>query len=326
MGVYLLRRVGQSLFLIWLMSMIVFIGVNLIGSPVDLLLKPGFTQDELAQAINALGLDRPVHEQYLRFLGAAITGDLGRSFVSGAPAIRLIAERLPATFELAIVAMLIVLIFGVPLGLWAGLHPETKSAKAIMAGSILGFSVPAFWQGLLLILVFSVLLGWLPTVGRGSTVPVMGVHLSVLTLDGWAHLILPALNIALFQMCLIIRVVRAGAYETKMQDFVKFARAKGLSPRRIALVHVLKPIMITIMTILGLEFASVLAYAVVTETIFEWPGAGKLIIDSINRLDRPVIVAYLMWTVALFVIINLVVDLTYGLLDPRVRITSNLDP
>jgi peptide/nickel transport system permease protein len=189
-----------------------------------------------------------------------------------------------------------------------------------MAGSILGFSLPNFWQGMMLILVFAVVLGWLPAGGRGTTVEVLGVRTSLLTADGLAHLILPALNLALFKMSLVIRLARAATREAALQDYVKFARAKGLSERRIVTVHILKAIMIPITTVLGLELASMIAFGIVTETVFAWPGMGKLLIDSINLLDRPVIVAYLMLTVFLIVMINLVVDILYAALDPRISL------
>jgi peptide/nickel transport system permease protein len=234
----------------------------------------------------------------------------------------LILQRMPATIELALAAMVIALALGLPLGLWAGLHPESASAKAIMAGSIVGFSLPTFWVGLMLIMVFSVWLGWLPPTGRGDTVTVLGVELSVFTWDGLRHIVMPALNLALFKLALLIRLTRAGAREAMMQDYVRFARAKGVPERQVVRVHVLKNIMIPIVTVIGLEFGSVIAFAIVTETIFAWPGMGKLLIDSINVLDRPVIVSYLLVIVVMFVLINLFVDLLYTALDPRVRLAG----
>jgi peptide/nickel transport system permease protein len=216
--------------------------------------------------------------------------------------------------------MVMAIVLGLPLGLWAGLKPDSVAAKTIMAGSILGFSLPTFWVGLMLIMVFSVWLGWLPPTGRGETVSVLGIDVSFLTWDGLRHLFMPALNLALFKLALLIRLTRAGTREAMLQDYVRFARAKGVPERRVVGVHVLKNILIPIVTVIGLEFGSVVAFAVVTETIFAWPGMGKLLIDSINVLDRPVIVAYLLVIVVLFVLINLVVDLLYTALDPRVRL------
>jgi peptide/nickel transport system permease protein len=229
---------------------------------------------------------------------------------------------MPATVELALSAMVIAVVLGIPLGLLAGLRPDSWIGKTIMAGSILGFSLPTFWVGLMLIMLFSVHLGWLPTTGRGPTVDVLGLPVSVLTWDGIRHILMPATNLALFKLSLLIRLTRAGTREALAQDYVRFARAKGLSMGRVVRVHVLKNIMIPIVTVTGLEFGSVLAFAVVTETIFAWPGMGKLLIDSINLLDRPVIVAYLLIIVFIFVLINLVVDLAYTALDPRVRLAS----
>jgi peptide/nickel transport system permease protein len=302
------------------MSLIVFVGVYAIGDPVEILIAPDADQAERERAVRALGLDQPLWLQYLVFLRNAVRGDLGRSFVFNEPALQLIMQRMPATLELAFGAMILALAVGLPLGLYAGLRPGARLSSAIMTGSILGFSLPGFWVGLMLIMIFSVELGWLPSTGRGETVSVLGLRWSFLTWDGLQHLALPMLNLALFKISLVIRLTRAGARENMLMDYVKFARAKGLSPARVTLVHVCKNIMIPIVTVVGLELGSTIAFAVVTETIFAWPGMGKLIIDSINVLDRPVMVAYLMVIVAMFVVINLVVDLLYTALDPRVRL------
>lgn len=216
--------------------------------------------------------------------------------------------------------MTLAVLIGVPLGMIAGLRPNAASSKAIMAGSVVGFSTPNFWQGLMLIMLFAVFWGVLPAGGRGDTVDVLGVPLSFLTLDGLSHMILPALNLAIYKMALVIRLARAGTAEVALQDYVKYARARGLSPTRVVGTHILKNILIPVVTVLGLETGNVIAFAVVTETVFAWPGIGKLLIDSIGLLDRPVVVAYLMLTVFLFVMINLVVDVAYSLLDPRVRL------
>jgi peptide/nickel transport system permease protein len=319
MLVYIIRRLLQSLVVLIAMSLLVFAGVFAVGNPVDILISPQADQQEIARATAALGLDRPLPEQYLVFLKQAALGDLGTSFAFNVPAIPLILERMPATLELAIAAMLIAVILGIPLGLWAGLKPDSAAGQSIMAGSILGFSLPTFWVGLMLIMVFSVYLGWLPSSGRGPTTNLFGIPVSFLSLEGLRHLVLPAVSLALFKLSLIIRLARAGTREAMLQDYVRFARAKGLSNTRIVGVHVLKNVMIPIVTVVGLEFGSVIAFAVVTETVFAWPGMGKLLIDSINVLDRPVIVAYLCIVVTLFVLINLLVDLTYSWLDPRVR-------
>ncbi|CAH1655773.1 ABC transporter permease [Chelatococcus asaccharovorans] len=322
MMTWLLRRLVQALFIVLAMTIIVFVGVNVIGDPVDVLIPPDADQAERARAMVALGLDKPLWEQYLRFLLGVLQGDLGRSFVYNEPALQLIGSRLPATMELAVTAVLLSIVVGIPLGMFAGLKPDSWLARAIMAGSILGFSLPTFWVGLMLIMVFAVQLGWLPSTGRGETAALFGVQWSFLTRDGLAHMILPALNLALGNIALVLRLTRAGVREHLQLEYVKFARAKGLSPARVLFVHVMKNIMIPIVTVIGLEFGSVIAFAVVTETVFAWPGMGKLIIDSINVLDRPVIVAYLMVIVFLFVAINLLVDLLYTVLDPRVRLET----
>jgi peptide/nickel transport system permease protein len=298
----------------------VFLGVYAIGNPIELLVNPQADAIERARATAALGLDRPMLEQYAVFLSRAAHGDLGRSFVFNVPAIQLILQKLPATLELAFAAMVIAVAIGIPLGLVAGLRPNSFIGRTIMAGSILGFSLPTFWVGLVLIMVFSVQLGWLPPNGRGETVMLLGIPVSFLTLDGLAHLAMPAINLALFKLSLMVRLTRAGTREAMLQDYVKFARAKGLSSRRVIGVHVLKNILVPIVTVIGLELGSVIAFAIVTESIFAWPGTGKLLIDSINQLDRPVVVAYLMVIVAIFVTINFVVDVLYSLLDPRVRL------
>jgi len=319
---FVIGRVWQSLVVLFLMSLLVFVGVYAIGNPVDIFISPQTTQAERAAAIAELGLDQPLWTQYFRFLGQALTGDLGRSFAYATPAVTLILERLPATLELAVSALVLSVVVGVPLGVWAALHRDRWIGKSIMGLSILGFSLPTFWVGLMLIMLFSVGLGWLPSSGRGETVPVFGVPLSILTVDGLRHLLLPACNLALFNTALVIRLTRSGAQEALLQDYVKFARAKGLRRPRIIGVHVMKNILIPVLTVIALQFGALIAFAIVTETIYAWPGMGKLIIDSIRVLDRPVVVAYLMLTVTIFVLINLAVDLLYSVLDPRVRLAD----
>jgi peptide/nickel transport system permease protein len=296
------------------------LGVFAIGNPIDLLVNPQADEIERVRATAALGLDRPLYEQYFTFLKGAVSGDLGRSFVFGVPALELILSKMPATIELALFAMVIAVAIGIPLGLVAGLRPDSLIGRSIMAFSIVGFSLPTFWVGLVLIMFFAVQLGWLPSNGRGETTLLFGVPVSFLSWDGLSHLLLPALNLALFKLSLLIRLTRAQVREAVLQDYVKFARAKGLSQGRVIGVHILKNIMIPIVTVIGLEFGSVIAFAIVTESIFAWPGTGKLLIDSINQLDRPVIVAYLMVIVTLFIAINFMVDLVYSMLDPRVRL------
>jgi peptide/nickel transport system permease protein len=322
MTVFILRRLLQTALVLWITSVLVFGGLFLIGDPVEILVNPTADQIEKERATAALGLDKPIHEQYWIFLKGAFTGNLGNSFVYARPALEVIFERMPATLELAALAMLISVAIGIPLGMIAGLRPHSFIAKTIMAGSILGFSLPTFWVGLLLILVFAVQLGWLPSTGRGPTREFLGVQLSIFGWDGLKYALLPAINLALFKLSLIIRLTRAQVREQSLLDYIKFARAKGLSRGRVIGVHLFKNILIPLVTVIGLELGSVIAFAVVTETIFAWPGMGKLVIDSIFQLDRPVVVAYLMVVVFMFIMINLVVDLLYSVLDPRVRLAD----
>ena len=322
MLVYILRRLAQSLFVVGAMMVIVFFGVYLIGNPIDILISPDASLQEIEDTKIRFGFDRPIHVQFLQFVGNAVQGDLGRSFVHGESAVKLILHYMPATLELATLGLVFAIALGLPLGVYAGYRAEQWQGKAIMTGTIFGFSLPNFWVGMLFILFFSVYLQWLPSTGRGETVEILGIHLSVFAPGGLKYMLLPALTLALYKASLVARLARAGTQEELMQDYVKFARAKGVSESRILFVHVLKNILIPIVAVLGLELGSMIAFAVVTETVFAWPGMGKLLIDSITKLDRPVIVAYLMMTVLVFVTINLVVDLLYTWLDPRVRLAG----
>jgi peptide/nickel transport system permease protein len=317
---FILRRLMQSLGVVVAMSLIVFFGVHVVGDPVYLLVNPQMDQKDIEATIRALGLDRPAWEQYFHFVSGALRGDLGRSFIFGEPALQVILQRMPATLELAFAAIAMSILIGIPLGLYAGLKPDAFGSKLIMAGSIVGFSLPTFWVGIMLIMLFAVVLGWLPSIGRGPTATYFGITTSLFTLEGLRHVFLPALNLALLKISLVIRLTRAGTREAIHQDYMKFARAKGLHPRRVIGVHLLKNILIPVVTVLGLEFGNLIAFSVVTETIFAWPGMGKLLIGSIQSLDRPVIVAYLILIVLLFVVINLVVDVLYSALDPRIRL------
>jgi peptide/nickel transport system permease protein len=329
MIVTIVRRLMQAALVMVVMSILVFVGIYLIGDPVLMMISPDASELEREAVRRTLHLDLPMWQQYLLFVNDALHGNFGRSFLAGQPAMGLIFERFPATLELAFVSLVIALAVGLPMGVYAGLRSHTIGAKAIMTASILGFSLPNFWVGLMLIMVFAVMLpdliaGWprLPSSGRGATVEVLGMPLSFLTLDGLRHLLLPALTLAAYKGALIARLARATAREVLPMDYVKFARAKGLSERRIIGVHVLKNIMIPIATVSGLEFGQTVAFAVVTETVFSWPGVGKLLIDSVLLLDRPVVVAYLVVIVFFFVVLNLLVDLLYSVLDPRVRLES----
>lgn len=317
---YFVTRLAQAVVVVFAMSVIVFVGVFAIGNPIDVMIDPGATAEIRQKLIEQYGLDQPLVVQYWTFLQNVAQGDLGTSMVYNIPVVDLVFSRFPATLELVLVSVLIAVGVGIPAGLWAGYRPDSIGAKMIMALSVLGFSVPTFWIGMLLIMGFAVELGWLPSGGRGDEATFLGMTSSLFTPDGWSHVIMPAINLSLFKMGLMIRLTRAGMVEAMGTDYVKFARAQGLPDRQIVFRHILRNISIPIVTVLGLELGSTLAFAVVTESVFNWPGVGKLIIDSILQLDRPVMVSYLIMVVILFVLINLVVDLVYARLDPRVRL------
>jgi peptide/nickel transport system permease protein len=317
---FIIQRLLQAFVVMMLISFLVFLGVYAIGNPIDVLISPDADQHIRQMVITQYGLDLPLWQQYLGFLGRLAAGDLGRSFVFGMPVLDLIFSRLPATLELTLAAVIGATLIGVPLGMYAGYKPDGAVSKLIMGVSILGFSVPTFWVGLLLIFTFAVTLGWLPAGGRGETRTLFGVEWSFVTPDGLRHLFLPALNLALFKLAMMIRLARAGTREVMLTDVVKFARAAGESEATILARHVLRLISVPLVTVFGLEFSSTVAFAVVTETIFSWPGIGKLIIDSIASLDRPVMVAYLMLVTVLFITVNFLVDIAYAALDPRMRV------
>ena len=324
MTAYVLQRLIQSVLVLLAVSVVVFFAVYGIGDPIELLVSPQVSAAERLALVKRLGLDLPIWQQYFVFMGNALRGDLGRSFVHGIPAIELILARLPATFELVLLAMTMAIVTGVPLGLYAGLDPESRPSRIIMGGTVLGYSLPSFWKGMMLILLFAVVLGWLPTAGRGETVSVLGFPTSLLTLDGLKHLALPAINLAIPNLALMIRLVAAGTTETMTQDYVKYARAKGVRPRRIVGRHVLRNILIPVVTVVGIEFGSLVAFSTITETVFAWPGMGKLLIDSVYQLDRPVVVAYVLLATLLFVTVNFLVDILYAALDPRVKLTGEM--
>ncbi|MFG6539026.1 ABC transporter permease [Sulfitobacter sp. CS16] len=324
MLLYTLQRLLQSVAVLFAVSIAVFLAVYSVGNPVDLLINPEATQAERAAMIAKMGLDRPVWAQYLTFLGNALQGDMGVSFVHGIPALELIFSRMPATFELVVLALLLASAIGIPIGLWVGLRDGSRSARAVMTSSILGYSIPSFWKGMVLILIFAVWLNWLPASGRGDTVSILGVPFSFLTLDGLSHLTMPVINLAIPNLALMIRLTAAGASEAVHQDYVLFARAKGVRSKRIIRRHILRNILIPIITVLGVEFGALIAFSTITETVFAWPGMGKLLITSIYQLDRPVVVAYVMLITFIFVVVNLLVDFAYAALDPRVKLVENM--
>jgi peptide/nickel transport system permease protein len=320
MAEFIVKRLLQAVLVLVVMTLLVFFGVNVIGNPVYIFASSECDQACLTLIIEDLGLDRPIWEQYFVFVGNLLQGDLGNSFTHGIPALHLIFDRLPATLELAFAALFLAVAIGLPLGMVAGLRPHAFVSRIIMAFSMVAFSLPVFWIGLIMILIFSVQLGWMPSVGRGDTVDLAGVDVSFLTLDGLHHLAMPAFTLSLIMMAMVIRLTRAGMREVMFADYVRFARANGIRERRILSTHVMKNILIPIVTVLGMEFGGVIAFAVVVESIFSWPGVGKMLIDAIAVLDRPLIVAYLIFVVCMFVLLNLLVDILYSVLDPRVRL------
>jgi peptide/nickel transport system permease protein len=272
---FVIQRLLQAVLVMIVMSILVFIGVYAIGNPIDVMLSPDADQRIRAETIARYGLDRPLWEQYFVFAGRLLSGDFGRSFIFGISVFDLVMSRLPATLELTLAATIGATLIGVPLGMYAGYKPDSVVSKTIMATSVFGFSVPTFWIGIVLIFTFAVHLGWLPAGQRGETARLFGIEWSFLTLDGLKHLLLPALNLSFFKMAMMIRLARAGTREVMLSDTVRFARAAGLRERTILRRHVLKLIAIPLVTVFGLELASTLAFAVVTETIFSWPGSAS---------------------------------------------------
>lgn len=315
-------RVLQALGVVWAMSILVFLGVHVIGDPSAILIPPEASAADRQHLIEALNLNLPLWEQYWLFLRGALSGNIGNSFVYNTSAISVILERMPATVELALCAYAISLFVGIPLGLYCGLRENSWLTRFVMGASVLGFSIPTFWIGIMFIMFFAVDLGILPSGGRGKTVAIGGIAISILTLDGLKHILLPALTLSLFKIAFMIRLVRAGVKEILPTQYITFARAKGLSSWRIIFIHLMRNLLIPVVTISGMELGTLIAFSVVTETVFGWPGMGKLIVDSINMLDRPIIVAYLMIMTALFCFLNIVVDISYVVLDPRVRLSK----
>ena len=319
---FLIRRLAQGALLVAAMSVLVFVAVYAIGNPVTMLINPNAPPEAIQETIARLGLDQPLHVQYLRFLTQVLEGNLGVSYVSSQPALRLMLERFPATLELTLVAMAIATLIGVPLGLFAGYWPDAAAGRAIATLSIVGISLPGFWIGLMLITTLAIGAGLFPTGGRGPTAELLGLHSSLFTARGWHHVALPALNLSFFPLAMVIRLTMAGVKDNVRQNYIRFARAKGLSPARILIRYVLPSIAVPIVTVLGIVFGVLLAFGVVTETVFAWPGIGKLIIEAIRSSDRPVIIAYLLFTVVLFTAINIVVDIVCALIDPRISLAE----
>lgn len=316
---YFLKRLAQMLVTLFIVSILVFVLANFIGDPVNMLVSPKAPPEVREQVREELGLNRPILEQYVSFVTNAVKGDFGKSYIYKVDVLSLIAQRVPAPLELVFVSVVLALVISIPLGVYAGAFPKRKSSTLVMGGSILGISLPSFFIGIMLIYIFSLKLHWFPSSGRGATAPFLGMNFSLFAPGGLKYIILPAFTLSVTNIASLVRLTRAGVMENMRQDYIKFARAKGVSTRKVLFGHALKNALIPVITVFGMEIGSLIAFTTVTETIFSWPGLGKLLIDSINSVDRPVIVAYLILTTVLFVFINFVVDLLYTVIDPRIQ-------
>ena len=317
---FILRRLIQSVIVMIAVAFISFLLFQYVGDPVSFLLGQDATPEEVREMRAALGLDQPFFVQFWHFLGNAVQGDFGMSLRQAAKVSGLIAERFPATLELALVAAVLALVVGIPMGVYTALRRGSFMSQVFMAISLLGVSLPTFLIGILLILVFAVGLGWFPSFGRGDTVQLGWWSTGLLTRDGWHHIVLPAITLAIFQLTLIMRLVRAEMLEVLRTDYIKFARARGLSNRAIHFGHALKNTLVPVMTITGLQLGGLIAFAIITESVFQWPGMGLLFIQAVTFADIPVLAAYLCLVALIFVVINLVVDLLYFVVDPRLRV------
>ena len=317
---FILRRLAQALVVMGVVAFISFMLFQYVGDPVVFLLGQDARPDQIAQLRRDLGLDQPFVVQFGHFLANAVQGEFGLSLRQGAKVSRLIAERFPATLELALVAAVLALALGIPMGVYAALRRGSWLSQLFMTVSLLGVSLPTFLIGILLILVFAVGLGWLPSFGRGEVVSWGWWQSGLFTRDGWLHLLLPAFTLAVFQLTLIMRLVRAEMLEVLRTDYIKFARARGLSNRTVHFGHALKNTLVPVITIAGLQLGSLIAFAIITETVFQWPGMGLLFIQAVTFADIPVMAAYLCLISLIFVVINLAVDLLYFVVDPRLRV------
>lgn len=320
MLVFVLRRLVQAAIVMLTVAFIAFMLFQYVGDPVTNILGQDATPEQRQQLRADLGLDRPFPVQFVRFVGKAVQGEFGLSLRQGRKVSSLIVERLPATLELSMSAAFLALLFGIPMGVYAALRRGSFLSQTMMTLSLLGVSLPTFLIGILLILVFAVTLKWLPSFGRGDVVALGYWTTGLLTVDGWKHLILPAITLAVFQLTLIMRLVRAEMLEVLRADYIKFARARGLSDRAVYFGHALKNTLVPVITITGLQLGALIAFAIITETVFQWPGMGLLFIQAVNFADIPVMAAYLCLIALIFVVINLIVDLLYFAVDPRLRI------
>ncbi|HEX5739429.1 MAG TPA: ABC transporter permease [Hydrogenophaga sp.] len=320
MFAFILRRLAQAVIVMVSVALIAFMLFQYVGDPVVFLLGQDATAEQIRELRADLGLDKPFFYQFAAFLGNAVQGEFGLSLRQGAKVSRLIAERFPATLELASVAALLALLIGIPMGVYAALKRGTFTSQVFMTVSLLGVSLPTFLIGILLILVFAVNLGWFPSFGRGEVTQLGWWTTGLLTAKGWHHITLPAITLAIFQLTLIMRLVRAEMLEVLRTDYIKFARARGLTNRAVHFGHALKNTLVPVMTITGLQLGGLIAFAIITETVFQWPGMGLLFIQAVTFADIPVMAAYLCLIALIFVVINLIVDLLYFAVDPRLRV------
>src|SRR5271170_4023689 len=317
---FVIQRLSQSVLVMLTGALIAFALFNFVGDPINNMVGQDTTPAERELLRHELGLDAPFVVQFARFVGRAVQGNFGLSYQQARPVGQIILEKMPATLELSLTAAFLALIFGVPMGIYTGMHRSSWRSQAMLAISLVGVSLPTFLIGILLILIFAVMLGWLPSFGRGTIVHIGWWTTGFLTAEGWRAIILPAITLALFQMTLIMRLVRAEMIEVLRTDYIKFARARGLTNRTINFGHALKNTLVPVITVAGLQLGSIIAFAIITETVFQWPGMGLMFIQAVSSVDIPVMAAYLMLVGFFFVVINLVVDLLYHIIDPRLRI------
>ncbi|ETA51186.2 ABC transporter permease [Rhodobacteraceae bacterium PD-2] len=316
---FIIRRLGQSILVLLVTGLVAFSMFPFVGDPIDNMRGQERTAEDIARLRERLGLDQPFVVQYFKFLQEAAQGNFGVSYRQGRPVTEILLERAPATLELAFVSGVLAIVFGIALGVFTAIRRDGVLASVIMSGSLIGVSLPTFLIGILLIYVFSVELGWLPSFGRGTVVDLGGWTTGFLTTSGLKALILPSITLGLYQMTLIMRLVRSEMLEVLRQDYIRFARARGLRERAVNFRHALKSTMVPVITVIGLQLGAIIAFAIITETVFQWPGVGLLFINAIQFVDIPVMAAYLMLISVMFVGINLLVDILYFFIDPRLR-------
>ena len=317
---FILKRLAQSFLVMAVVSAISFSLFNFVGDPVNNMVGQDATREQRVEIREKLGLNDPILTQYARFVGNAVQGDFGLSYRIRQPVDKLILERLPATIELVFVSAIIALVFGIGLGVYTGIKRNSWVSRAVLSISLVGVSLPTFIIGIALIYLFAVILRWLPSSGRGGTVDLGWWTTSLLTIDGWRSIILPAITLSLFQLTLILRLVRAEMLEVMRTDYIKFARARGLTDRSIHFVHALRNTLVPVITVIGLNIGGLIAFSVITETVFQWPGTGLMFIQAVDFVDVPIMAAYLCFVALLFVFINLIVDILYFIVDPRIRL------